>query len=165
MRTFKFRAWHKELKEMVDFSFDDIGIRCAEGSLKFQKKDDVCIDDDDLIIMQYLGEDCKDATGKAICEGDVLKIASDTNNDAFKGYVVFKEGAFMIYRNIQFENGEELGSFVHISWSAYKIIGNIYQNLEMARKRYWKMFVDKNCKGEVMLASYYKNEEDKPCGT
>lgn len=135
MREIKFRAWLKELDEMVEHSeiiapfiiepTDSVG-----GRLKFQKlfryysssghhswENELC---EDVILMQYTG--FKDKTGKEIYEGDKCK--KDGHSEPYE--IVFYKGAWTI-------KSEDSKAIWHQEFcngaraSELTVIGNIYE--------------------------------------
>lgn len=126
MRKFKFRAWHPKLKIMNDFSFLDIvGSPRGLPGIIFDREDgsNFALPTIECNIMQYLGEDCKDADGIEFCEGDIIK-----NPDNVLAKIIFEKGAFVISLLFGKKNGELEHAFDLID---SKIIGNIYQNPEL----------------------------------
>lgn len=129
-RNFKFRAWHTDLQLMQDFSFNELQSCAIGATIEFEElnKGWVSINDKKLIIMQYLSEDCKDETGKEICEGDIV-----TNDYAcgrlFK--IVYSIG---IWVGLGVNHDREIRVFDLIKSKGNKIIGNIYQNPELLQE-------------------------------
>lgn len=124
MRQFKFRAWHKESQIMTDFSFSSLMGDSSNGEVyiyfrneKKQYSTKIC--SEELIIMQYLGEDCKDCEEIEICEGDIIE-----DEDVEK---------YLIKYNIEFGCfwPEEYDYEAPFDYSECRIIGNIHQNPEL----------------------------------
>ena len=136
MRTIKFRAWHKERKEMFQVG----QITLEKGIWDYQpdnrKHIGVSIPyQPSFILMQYTG--LHDKNGKEIYEGDIIEFSYDMfvgNFDTFvaKGKVVFEEGAFYVE---VFENerttDDEAYLLYSINLDTIEVIGNIYENKEL----------------------------------
>lgn len=130
---FKFRIWHKPLKQMHYNDFvitatgycakiyqqDDYMMKFNQGDLEFDKQ---------CVVMQCIG--LKDKNDKLIYEGDVVFKKGSKN---YKGEKMFSK---VLYSNdsaafmISDENG--LHQIPHNS-SNIEIIGNIYENPELIR--------------------------------
>ena len=131
----KFRAWHKEKKQMFDvaalfFSRDgrmNVGNFVAGCFVEHYKSDDVKL-------MQSTG--LKDKNGKEIFTGDIVKVQTTSIIDGskldFLAYVYFNEEylAFLI------KNLNPIGDFASAKLQEYlkqnrEIIGNIHENPEI----------------------------------
>ena len=123
MRQFKFRAWHKELNILISFDFKSLGSSYDEGCINFllEGYKYVSCDSDDIIIMQYLGEDCKDCKGIEICEEDIVKTL---NGDI--GVVKYMFGKFLVYLG-----GGNVVDVFGAAWGLLEIIGNARQHPEL----------------------------------
>lgn len=107
-RDIKFRAWHKEMKKMLQ-----VVSECGGGILD-QRNDFHKMED--IIIMKYTGS--KDFAGKEIYDGDILESIDRKYNTVF-GIVKLKpEGDF----SWDFPIDKSLPCL------KTKIIGNIYEN-------------------------------------
>lgn len=130
-RQFKFRAWNKASKEMVDFTF---------GDLKASDSDeDVLLPNDHrllehTVIMQYLGAECKDKNGAELCEGDLIVSEEDFSFDE-------EDEEFCNPEDINKIVYSEFGAGFHLEGShdedetiacdGFIKIGNIYENPEL----------------------------------
>lgn len=117
MKEVEFRAWEKNLKEMIEVN--DINFK---GEVI--NSNDIWRFFDEIELMQYTG--LKDKNGKKIYEGDILLY-----NNHIKGIVWYKNGAFVrSYKN----------SNVYLMYDSfitdgclddYEVIGNIHENPEL----------------------------------
>lgn len=119
---FKFRIWHKPLKQM---HYNDFVITSTGYVAKIYQQDDYMMkfNQEDLefekqcVIMQCTG--LKDKNGKLIYEGDILRI----NNKEIHPVEYMK-----CYAQFHIEDHGVVESFFCYT---YEVIGNIYQNLEL----------------------------------
>lgn len=115
MRSLKFRAWGKNIKEYLSQD----GAEPYQYTLKDISNG--CIYDIDLfIIEQYTG--LKDKNGKEICEGDILQIDDHILGDFV---VVWHNFGWKIKRSVGYESLS-----VHKSEDC-TVIGNIHENGEL----------------------------------
>lgn len=126
MRDIKFRAWHKNIKEM--FTVGQITLE--KGIWDYQpenrKNIGVCMPyQPSFILMQYTG--LKDKNGKEIYEGDILRF-SDVDTAIVEWN---KEYASFIVKPIQdyYFDSEILGNAIENNKE--EVIGNIYDNPEL----------------------------------
>lgn len=129
MREIKFRAWHKDIKEMFEVG----QITLEKGIWDYQpenrKHTGISIPyQPSFILMQYTG--LHDKNGKEIYEGDILKIIDEGIN-----YYVVKwdkdEASFKLVHK-----GEIIYTFCEISSSEdTEVIGNIYENKDLLEER------------------------------
>lgn len=141
-RQFKFRAWHKELKVMINFDLESL----SEGNgVVWFFTDDYRLDhnpekywhgwptDNRVLVMEYLGEDCKDSEGMEICEGDLL------TNEFLQGKLVqvkYALSSFYVEELHKFKNNNYLRQSAFrefVEHQPCKIIGNIHQNPELLK--------------------------------
>ena len=118
MRDIKFRAFHKETKEMygirrIDFSVNEVVVDKLLKEWGYP-----CVNMQKIEIMQYTGR--KDSEGKEIYEGDILQ-----NEHHFKYQVVFKGDCWRC------EPLKRNGFKNRFIGSDLKIIGNIYENKDL----------------------------------
>jgi len=137
MREIKFRAWDKLGKKML-FSkvFHELG-SSVESFLAFEypykhpKHKYMGWNELDLKIMQYTG--LQDKNGKGIYEGDIIEY--DPEEDGlgeepfvYKDVVIWKDGGFK-------EKDTDEWLFIdNGNFDDVTVIGNIYENPELAKK-------------------------------
>ncbi len=139
MRQFKFRAWHKELKIISDFTLTDILASQLSGQYIIVAERALIFTLSECEIMQYLGEDCKDINGVELCEGDIVKISFGPGTllkepEIYICQIIYKEASFLLLCDngeiLELtDDGEMVGIFQFIDYC--EIIGNIYQNPEL----------------------------------
>lgn len=110
MDRIKFRAWEKNLKEMIEVYNIDFVSKMINRDIAFRFFDEV-------ELMQYTG--LKDRNGKEIYEGDIVRYFKDE-----LGIVKFVAGSFIIDGNTCYESFLELGGKI-------AIVGNIYENPDL----------------------------------
>ncbi|OPD57730.1 hypothetical protein BVG01_17990 [Bacillus anthracis] len=113
-----FRAWDIKRKEMIYiddlYFFEEEGIHeIVDGIAKGHHAE--------YKIMQYTG--LKDKNSKKIFEGDIAKLLDENHKENEIGQVIYREGAYRIFTNYQFEMN--LSAFVS---DEIEIVGNIYEN-------------------------------------
>lgn len=119
MREIKFRAWEKELKEMIK----------VEG-IKYNPKQVIINPDgpwrtiDEVDLMQYTG--LKDKNGAEIYEGDILQTTYPTSPGAKPLYKVVEWIVGHSYTGFNITNQRNN----HIP---REIVGNIYENGELLK--------------------------------
>lgn len=121
----RYRAWNKATKEMyevddimsIDFGKSEISVK----TLFFERTN--CYNFNDIALMQSTG--LTDKNGKEIFEGDII----DSYDVGLSGIVEFRPdlGAF-VSTLIEYNNFERLCNVANST----KIIGNIYENPELA---------------------------------
>ena len=129
MREIKFRAWDKKKKEMHDLITwhhpNYLDLVCyatgqSSGDVHELRQDNNCI------IMQFTG--LFDKQRKEIYEGDIFDSPSKN-----KFYVKWwKDGWY--YNNVKDEEEHVSGRLLEIA-EDWEVIGNIYENLELLKKR------------------------------
>lgn len=121
MREIKFRAWHKQEKDMYHFiNFSGVN-DYYNGDLMTLK----CGFPDELVLMQYTG--LKDKNGKEIYEGDIVKYCEEyIQEDLIKwsnGIIEYGGSGFKIDGKGELDfYGDDI-----------EIIGNVYQNKDLLK--------------------------------
>ena len=116
MRTLKFRAWHKDKKEMTDNPLHVGTSTCAMGINQLLN----LFESENLILMQFTG--LKDSKGKEIFESDVCRWES--KEGVIEDYIVVWNDKKACYE-LQLI-GRDVGN-MEID-SDLTVIGNIYEN-------------------------------------
>ncbi|KHO63375.1 phage uncharacterized protein TIGR01671 [Thermoanaerobacter sp. YS13] len=124
MREIKFRAWHKERKEMyyqdkpiqADFIFmgNTLAVDCKQIKefIPYEK----------VVLMQYTG--LKDKNNKEIYEGDIVRYF-----DGMTGGIYFDE-EFAAFR-IEWLKCDKYSNIEEIIAKNCEVVGNIFQNPEL----------------------------------
>ena len=128
---FKIRAWDKERKIMYYPRSLRFNKRTGELEL-IDRNTDYCQYGkyEEIVLMVSTG--LKDINGKEIYEGDIIQLAPP--DDEWKGFVIFKNGAF----SIMYQNGDivplydELYDFQGEPY--IYVIGNVFENPELLRE-------------------------------
>lgn len=124
MREIKFRAWHKEKKEIVkveEIDFMNKVINYIDNDYENNRQEIIGACFEDIELMEYTG--LKDMRGKEIYEGDILFESS--GEEYFK--VVFEDGSFRLESE---EYSLLLKNYAHIC----EVVGNIYENSELIKE-------------------------------
>ena len=150
MREIKFRAWHKEKKEIVnveEIDFMNKVINYIDNDYENNRQEIIGAYFEDIELMQYTG--LKDKNNKEIYEGDVVKlvhtgieISADRLEDLkrFVGIIKYENGIFKIVRTEKslieskyFEMEQKKVSEIFIYSKLYdlEVVGNIYENPEL----------------------------------
>ena len=126
MREIKFRAWDKEHKRWTNYSIADDLPRFYDKHTGCWKTDK---EGERFILCQYTG--LKNSNGKEIYEGDIVRAVSFSRWEGVAKYSD-KNQAFVfecIDKNYR-------GNIVFMSQfdQGFKILGNIYENLELLKE-------------------------------
>ena len=120
MREIKFRAWHKELKQIKEcFAINFAGNRTVGVH-----DDDPIWFFEDIILMQFTG--LHDKNGKEICESDLVSV---NGNDP--SLVKWRDQCADFILDHIYSVGKD-GIFKSES-SRYEVLGNIYENPELLK--------------------------------
>ena len=121
-REIKFRAYHKERKEMFEIAsidFEEKKAALSNGIIKLLN-----VDFKQFELLQYTG--LKDKNDKEIYEGDIVLIKLDETSTWHKTVVGFKKGAFIA----NLIDKEDYVYIFHHGFTGddFEIIGNVYEN-------------------------------------
>ena len=128
MREIKFRAWHKEIKEMFQVG----QITLEKGGWDYQPDNRKHIGlsipyQPSFILMQYTG--LHDKKGKEIYEGDILQI------DVDRAYVIWNE-KYCYFELVPigdyYFDSNVIGHI--LEYLDVEVIGNIYNNKELVNE-------------------------------
>jgi len=145
---FRFRAWSKHSKEMLQDMNDSATPELwFDGSLHLEYD---CTDvTDDLVLMQSTG--LLDANGVEIFEGDVLAFdygEQGKDRHEYTGVIVYRDGGFFCKNNAHGFHLSEIMGDNSVRWSIcngmtspfyyscenIRAIGNIHENPELIQK-------------------------------
>ena len=121
-REIKFRAYHKERKEIFEIAsidFEEKKAALSNGIIKLLN-----VDFKQFELLQYTG--VKDKNGNEIYEGDIVLIKLDETSTWYKTVVGFKKGAFIA----NLIDKEDYVYIFHHGFTDddFEIIGNVYEN-------------------------------------
>lgn len=134
MREIKFRG-HNGIEWLYDSQISIIpygkNVHCFMPNEKNKSdQNDVCNWDSVSYVGQYTG--CKDANGKEIYEGDIIRLEGVDDREIGStwehiGKIVYKRGAFFVcYFDYYADGDEELICDAQVEFGT--VIGNIYEN-------------------------------------
>ena len=126
MRTVKFRAWCRNMQEMIevtDLHISEKNPWVKDGFGGFTKN---------FELLQWTG--LKDKNGIEIYEGDIVRPRRYKNTKTYNFPVVFKNGKFMFEHKLagyqtlheSLKNGKRANN-------DFEVIGNIYENPELLK--------------------------------
>ena len=121
-REIKFRAYHKERKEIFEIAnidFEEKKAALMNGIIKLLN-----VDFKQFELLQYTG--LKDKNGKEIYEGDILFFRDEN----MKYIVVWQDAAFII-KSIEIRKYSEKMFWLDDTEICCEIVGNIYENKKL----------------------------------
>jgi uncharacterized phage protein (TIGR01671 family) len=142
MREIKFRG-HNGIEWLYDSQISIIpygkNVHCFMPNEKNKSdQNDVCNWDSVSYVGQYTG--CKDANGKEIYEGDIIRLEGVDDREIGStwehiGKIVYKRGAFFVcYFDYYADGDEELICDAQVEFGT--VIGNIYENKNLLEENY-----------------------------
>lgn len=129
MREIKFRAWHKEKKEIIDveeIDFINEVINYIDNDYLNNRQEIIGVYFEDIELMQYTG--LKDKNEKEIYEEDIVKLRANHGIGVVKYYDEW--GAFVV-EYIKLKKIAVLG--MNYCEEDVEVIGNIYENPELIK--------------------------------
>jgi uncharacterized phage protein (TIGR01671 family) len=119
MREIKFRAWEKNLKEIIPVHFIDFANRMINAKSAWRLFDEI-------ELMQYTG--LKDKNGKEIYEGDIVKNLRDKTFEIF-----WSEEELAWCDKGKWRDGRDNITLLADlnAVATIEVIGNIYENPEL----------------------------------
>lgn len=131
MVLLRFRAWdkiHKTMYEVDDIMSIDFGkSEISVKTLFFERTNYYKFDD--IVLMQSTG--LTDKNGKEIFEGDILSIETDEENVRVEVSWDSKHALFVI-ESKKYNEKEALGELFEDDPYPFKIIGNVWEDPELA---------------------------------
>ena len=137
-RQIKFRAWDKEIEDYADVSMIDFkGKSAICEQHEFGISDPINLNN--LVLEQFTG--IKDKTGKDIYENDLIKYATEDDDDYFiapvkylgnDGYPAFDIPIKYIPDGYYFESNVLATG---VAEEAIEAVGNIHQNYELLSEK------------------------------
>lgn len=128
----RYRAWDKEFKEMVQVD----ALVFEEQIIKATYKNGNVVKEDlkNYVLMQSTG--LTDKNGKEIFEGDILSIETDEENVKVKIEVSWdSKHALFVFESKKYNEKEALGELFEDNSYPFKIIGNVWEDQELAEVR------------------------------
>ena len=130
-REIKFRAYHKERKEIFEIAsidFEEKKAALSNGIIKLLN-----VDFKQFELLQYTG--LKDKNGKEIYDGDIVLVELSGTSTWYKTVVKIKEGAFIA----SLIDGEDYIYIFNRGFDSndFEILGNVYENPELLEENNW----------------------------
>ena len=121
MREIKFRAWNRDVEEMIDdiCTWTDDFTDMLNETFKYWR--------DELILLQYTG--LKDKNGKEIYEGDIVEYNITPNGETLTGEVFYFPPTFVLTDKTK--ACAKNYPLPMLQAFNFKVTGNIYENPEL----------------------------------
>lgn len=128
----RFRVWDVELKSMKEVMDIDYRLECVE--LSDSDGDTYIQGFSNIKLMQSTG--LTDKNGKEIFEGDIISIETDEENVKVKIEVSWdSKHALFVFESKKYNEKEALGELFEDNPYPFKIIGNVWEDQELAEVR------------------------------
>ena len=138
MREHKYRAWHRDEKQMYwfDITWGNFGqgdgwigmVSISEKKRTFHPSNQIQISSESVELMEYTGKE--DSKGVDICEGDILRF----DNEAYplsSGLYVIEWGTDEDDCGFVCERESPYNYLLPSIWSRCRVVGNIFENPEL----------------------------------
>ena len=125
MREIKFRAYHKERKEIFEIAsidFKEKKAALSNGVIKLLN-----VDFKQFELLQYTG--AKDKNDKEIYEGDIV-ILNDTEEEN-RCVVKYKYGSYILI------DGDLREDLSNVEAKFLEVVGNVYENKNLLEENNW----------------------------
>jgi uncharacterized phage protein (TIGR01671 family) len=124
MKEIKYRAWEKNLKEIIPVHNIDFVNRMINTGSAWRLFDEIKL-------MRFIGK--TDKNGKEIYEGDIVQIKHFYKNREHTGKVVYCLNRFEV-EDFYFPHYDDPSNAFESGMGIVEVVGNIYENPELLNK-------------------------------